>query len=86
MEQTKSSAERVRRHRDRKRCGTVVIQDLEIKRAGIETLIARGWLDTEAASDPAQVRAALLEMINDTLSVQPKPFRQALKSFSFGLF
>jgi hypothetical protein len=30
MEQRKSSAERMRRLRDRKKCGTVIIQDIEI--------------------------------------------------------
>jgi hypothetical protein len=88
MAQTKSGAERARRHRDRKRCGTVVIQDLELKRTGIETLIARGLLDAKAADDPARVRAALVTLLNETLAPPPgrKPFRQTLKSIAFGLF
>jgi hypothetical protein len=94
MAPSKSSAERMRKLRDRKRCGTVVVQDIQIKRNGIETLIARGWLDAEAGSDPAQVRAALIEMINNALSESPEPKRhgqpgrrfQALRSIAFGLF
>ncbi len=50
--------------------------------------MARGWLDAQDAHDPAEVRAALVAMVNETLSERPglQPFRQALKSFSFGLF
>jgi hypothetical protein len=73
MAEAKSAAaERMARRRERKRCGRVVIQDLELKRAGIETLIARGLLDDEASGDPVQVRAALVELINETLSPPPQ--------------
>jgi hypothetical protein len=84
MGQSKSSAGRMRRLRDRKRCGTVVIQDLELKRTGVETLIARGLLDAEAADDPAKVRTALVKMINQQLT-PARPFRQALSFISMGL-
>jgi hypothetical protein len=49
--------------------------------------MARGWLDAGDEIYPAQVRAALVRMINDTLTGQssPQPFRQALKAVSFGL-
>ena len=79
----------VRGHRNRKRCGTLVIQDLEITRSGIGLLVARGWLDAEARDDPAEFREALVKMVNTTLNETPgpPPFWQKLKSvFSFGLF
>ncbi|MGA7324044.1 MAG: hypothetical protein WBX25_06090 [Rhodomicrobium sp.] len=93
MAQSKSDAERARRYRSRKRCGTVIIQDLELKRSGVEILINRGWLDAERANDPAQIRAALVNMINDALSGRHEGFRsqlgrhvQALKTIAFGIF
>ncbi len=88
MPASKSSAERMRRLRDRKRCGIVIIQDLEIQPSGVQALMARGWLDGEDAHDPAEVRAALVQCINATLSERPglAPFRQALKAMTFGLF
>ena len=87
MAETKSSAERMRRLRERKAAGTIMVPHIQITRPGIDTLIARGWLDANAGNDPVQVRAALVKMINDTLSEPrgPQPFRQALKAISFGL-
>ena len=82
------SAERMRRLRDRKRCGIVVLQDLEIQPSGVHALMAHGWLDAEDAHDAAEVRAALVRMVNDTLTERPglPPFRQALKVMTLGLF
>jgi hypothetical protein len=96
MVQPKSSAERMRKLRDRKRRGTVFIQGIEVKRIGVELLIAKGWLDADAEPDARQVRAALVKMVNKVLSEpepQPKPspgrFKQALqsvKALRFGFF
>jgi hypothetical protein len=92
MPANSSGAERARRHRDRKRCGKVVIQDLVITRPGIGLLVARGWLYEKSSDDQAQVRAALVEMVyttlNETLVTSgPPPFRQMLKSvLKAGLF
>jgi hypothetical protein len=96
MAPPKSSAERMRKLRHRKRCGTVFIQGIEVKRIGVELLIAKGWLDANAEPDARQVRAALVKMVNKVLSEpepepepSPKPFRrafQAVKTISFGLF
>jgi hypothetical protein len=69
----KTSTERSRKHRDRKRCGKVVIQDLVISRSGIGLLVARGWLNKEAADDPVQVRAALVKMVKASLNEKPEP-------------
>jgi hypothetical protein len=78
----------MRNHRARKRCGTVVIQDLALKRNGVEILVARSWLKAEAANDSTQVRDAFVRMMNAALNDQPKPqpVRQALKLLTFGLF
>jgi hypothetical protein len=96
MAQPKSSAERMRKLRDRRRCGTVLIQGIEVKRIGVELLIAKGWLDATAEPDARQVRAALVKLVNKALSEperepepSPTPFRrafQAVKTISFGLF
>jgi hypothetical protein len=57
----------MRRLRERKRKGVVVLQGIEIQRKGVELLIARGWLDAKASDDPVKVRAALVKLINGTL-------------------
>jgi hypothetical protein len=70
-----------------------VIQDLVINRPGIGVLVARGWLDAEARDDPAQITAALVEMVNAALSEEPvlkftqevRPLRRALKSVQSAL-
>jgi hypothetical protein len=71
---------------------------IEVKRAGIDLLIAKGWLDANAEHDARQVRAALVKMVNKVLTApepepQPEPsprrFKQALqavKVLNFGLF
>jgi hypothetical protein len=75
----------------------MVIQDLVINQPGIGWLVTRSWLDAEARDDPAQVTAALVELLNATMSDEPvlkftqePPFRRALKSarsvLSLGLF
>ena len=40
-----TSAERMRRHRDRKRRGVLAIVPVEINEQGIRALITKGWLD-----------------------------------------
>jgi hypothetical protein len=96
MAQSRSGAERARLYRARNRCGTVLIQGIEVKRAGIDLLVSRGWLGANVAHDAANVRAALVRMVNKTLTEpvpqpepSPKPFRraiQAVKVLSFGVF
>jgi hypothetical protein len=86
MAQTKSSAERMRRLRERKVAGIIMVPHIQITRPGIEALIARGLLDAEEADDPAAVRSGLVKLLNQTLTPPPaQPFRQALKVTSFGL-
>jgi hypothetical protein len=96
MAQPKSSAERMRRLRDRNKCGTVFVSGIEVKRVGVELLVAKGWLDANAEPDARQVRAALVKMVNKVLSEPeppPKPspgrFKQAfqtVKALHFGFF
>jgi hypothetical protein len=89
-----ASAERMRRSRARRAAGTIMVPHIQITRPGVEALIARGLLDNAAANDPAQVRAALVQMINKALSERPEPPRhaqlgrhvKALRSIAFGLF
>jgi hypothetical protein len=85
-----AGAERARRHRDRKRSGTVIVQDIEVERSAIDQLVIWGWLDAEVAHDPGHVRTALVDFVNDMLT-EPSPGRfkqaiQALRVMSFGLF
>jgi hypothetical protein len=93
MAEAKSAAaERMARHRERKAAGIIVIQDLQLTRSGVEGLIAKGLLGEEASNDPAEVRAALVKLLNETLAPPPQPRRQigghisALRSIAFGLF
>jgi hypothetical protein len=98
MSAKSSGAERARRHRERKRRGTVIVQDLPITQAEIRLLVAQGWLEAEASDDPAKVRSALVKLLNDTLkepetvlkfTQEPQPKRRALRAMqsvlSFGL-
>jgi hypothetical protein len=95
-QQPKSSAERMRRLRDRKRCGTVIVQDIEVERSAIDLLVRHGWIGADVAHDPILVRTALVDLVNEILHEpdpqperSPRPFRkalQAVKVFSFGLF
>jgi hypothetical protein len=78
----------------------VYVQGIEVRRVGVELLIAKGWLDADAEHDAFQVRAALVKMVNKVLSepapkpeLKPKPspprFKRALeavKVIGFGLF
>jgi hypothetical protein len=93
-----NEAKRARLYRERKRCGTVFVSGIEVKRIGVELLIAKGWLDADAEPDAHKVRAALVKLVNGALAEperapepepSPKPFRrafQAVKTISFGLF
>jgi hypothetical protein len=75
----------MRRHRARKRCGSVIVQDIEIQQAGVAALLHHGWLAPDAANDATAVRAALVAMVNDSLA-GPRSVKRALKTLSFGLF
>ena len=94
-----TSTERSRRHRERKRCGEVVLREQIITRTGIELLVARGWLSAEDSDDPIEIGEAIVAIVNAALNeplevpevtqVAP-PFRRAMKSvksvLSLGLF
>jgi hypothetical protein len=93
MAHGKSSAERMRRLRERKRSGIVVVPHIQITRSGVEGLIAKGLLDGKAGSDPAEVRAAIVKLLNETLAPPPEPrprqlgrHIEALRAVSLGLF
>jgi hypothetical protein len=85
MGENSSSAERMRRHRARKRCGSVIVQDIEIQPAGVAALLHQGWLEPDAANDAAAVRTALVAMVNDSLA-GPRGLKRALKAIGLGLF
>ncbi len=44
---------------------------IQITRPGVEALVARGLLNSEASADPAEVREALVKLINATLVPPP---------------
>jgi hypothetical protein len=54
------SAERMRRHRERIKRGTVFVR-FEMAPAAIDRLIALGWLDSESRRDPHAVTVALIK-------------------------
>ncbi len=69
-----SSAERQRRHRERRRAGLRVVQ-VEVNQEAITRLIALGWLSEVEAQDRSRVTTALENMIDcygrDTLDPEP---------------
>ena len=54
------SAERMRRHRERTKQGSVFVR-FEMAPAAIDRLIALGWLKSESRRDPRAVTSALIE-------------------------
>jgi hypothetical protein len=86
----------MRKLRDRKRCGTVLVQDIEVEHSAIDKLVSYGWLGAEVAHDPVHVRTALVDLVNEILhEPEPQPERkprrlkqalQAVKTISLGLF
>jgi hypothetical protein len=65
---SKSSAERMRRLRERKRDGLVTVPQFWITPSGINKLIARGWLDPSAATDQEKIGEAVRALIENTLT------------------
>ncbi len=58
-----SSAERQRRHRERRAAGLRVVQ-VEVNQEAIARLISLGWLSEEEAQDRSHVITALENMID----------------------
>ena len=70
-----SSAERQRRHRERRRAGLRVVQ-VEVNQEAIARLIALGWLSEVEARDRKCVQAALGDLIDcyGRGTLDPVPF------------
>jgi hypothetical protein len=62
--QTRSSAERTRRHRKRKRQGTRCIT-VDVSESEIAAMVARGYLQGEERDDAAQIKKAIEEVLSD---------------------
>ena len=62
-----SSAERVRRHRERRRRGEISIS-FDIRRAEIEALVARGFLARGSQGDRIEVACALGRLLDRVLA------------------
>ena len=54
------STERMRRHRERTKQGSVFVR-FEMAPAAIDRLISLGWLKSESRRDPRAVTSALIE-------------------------
>ena len=61
-----TAAERMRRHRARRRNGWRYVTAV-LREGQIETLIHRGWLPRAERSDPAAVQKALTGYLSDVL-------------------
>jgi hypothetical protein len=59
-----SSAERTRRHRNRRRQGTRCII-VDVSGLEVSALVVRGYLPEEARSDPKAIKAAIEGVISD---------------------
>jgi hypothetical protein len=94
-----TSTERSRRHRERKRCGEVVLREQIITRTGIGLLVAHGWLNAKDSDDPIEIGEAIVAIVNTALNEPLEvpevtqaapPLRRAMKSvksvLSLGLF
>jgi hypothetical protein len=63
---TSAGALRMARHRDRRRKGLRCIT-IELRETEIDALIRRGWLYRDDRTDPAAVRKALCDFLDDHL-------------------
>ena len=61
-----AGALRMARHRARRRKGLRCFT-IELYETEIDTLIRRGWLDADDRADPAAIRKALYEFLDDHL-------------------
>ena len=62
--QSRSSAERTRRHRKRRRQGTRCIM-VDVSGMEVSALVAKGYLPEEVRSDPKAIKAAIEGVISD---------------------
>ena len=68
-----SSAARMRRHRERKGRGVILMPQFQINPHGIKLLAEKGWLTADAHIDSKLVSDALLRFINESLKQPQKP-------------
>ena len=61
---SRSSAARTRRHRERRRQGTRCIT-VDVNESEVGALVARGYLPEEARGDPVAIKAAIEGVISD---------------------
>ena len=61
---SRSSAARTRRHRERRRQGTRCIT-VDVNESEVGALVARGYLPEEAHNDPVAIEAAIEGVISD---------------------
>jgi hypothetical protein len=64
LTKSSSSAERTRRHRNRRRQGTRCII-VDVSGLEVSALVVRGYLPEEARSDPKAIKAAIEGVISD---------------------
>jgi hypothetical protein len=64
LTKSSSSAERTKRHRNRRRQGTRCII-VDVSALEISALVGRGYLPEEAKSDPKVIKAAIGGVISD---------------------
>ena len=65
-----SAAERMRRHRERRRDGLRCLI-IELRETEIDALIWRGLLNDETRNDPGAIIDALYAFLDDTLDATP---------------
>jgi hypothetical protein len=65
-----AAAERMRRHRKRRRDGLRCLI-IELRETEINALIQRGLLNNETRNDPCAIMDALYEFLDDTLGATP---------------
>ena len=65
-----AAAERMRRHRERRREGLRCLM-IELRETEIDVLVAKGLLNSETRHDPRVVRQALYAHLDQTLGSAP---------------
>ena len=61
------AAERMRRHRQRRRCGLTYLA-IELRESEIEGLVRRGFLSPETRNDVSAIRTSLYQCFERTLN------------------
>lgn len=72
---TSTSAARMRRYRQRKVEGEVVIQRLRLGRVSIDSLTRLGWLSPEDSTNPRAVARAIARLAGEALDRRLMPPR-----------